>query len=526
MESRRSVVAACALAACALVPRTASAQGPTIGMPHLLEPGSMTSSLGPTPGAGASPFGNAPGAGAMVLSGRPGPSTPHLPFQAFNPPNIVPQLRGITAPPKLAITQVPLYGPLELPESAEVEGPPDGLSLDAAIDRLVRENLDLRAKAMNIPSARADVLTASLRANPIFYSDGQLVPYGRYERARTGGPVQFDVNVSHPVDLSRKRQARTAVAVHTVSVLEAQYQDAVRLQIENLYTAFIDVLAARETIRYAEASIAGLGRVLDVTRTLYRRADATSADVARIQALHEAAIVGRDDAHENLRRTRRVLATLLNVPLAEVDRLEVRGILADLAPEPPPSEELIRIALQSRPDLAAYRLGIERAAADVTLARANRFGDVYVLYQPYTFQNLQPYGQQSPTSWALGVTAPVPVANRNQGAIERARMNVDQSHMELAVRERLVASEVIDAVHEYQVSRAVLKELDRAGIPAGRRLRDDTLVLYRSGELDALAFLRAERGYNELARQYRDALLRHRRSMLSLNTVVGLRILP
>ena len=32
---------------------------------------------------------------------------------------------------------------------------------------------------MEIPQARADVLTASLRANPIFYADTQLVPYGR-----------------------------------------------------------------------------------------------------------------------------------------------------------------------------------------------------------------------------------------------------------------------------------------------------------------------------------------------------------
>ena len=34
-------------------------------------------------------------------------------------------------------------------------------------------------------------------------------------------------------------------------MLEAQYQDAVRLEIDNLYTAFVDVLDARETVRYA-----------------------------------------------------------------------------------------------------------------------------------------------------------------------------------------------------------------------------------------------------------------------------------
>ena len=41
---------------------------------------------------------------------------------------------------------------------------------------MVRCNLELRARAFEIPQARADVLTAGLRANPILYVDGQLVP--------------------------------------------------------------------------------------------------------------------------------------------------------------------------------------------------------------------------------------------------------------------------------------------------------------------------------------------------------------
>ena len=61
------------------------------------------------------------------------------------------------------------------------------------------------------------------------------------------------------------------------------------------------------------------------------------------------------------------------------------------------------------------------------LARANRFADAYLLYQPFTYQNNAPFGTQSATSWALGITVPLPVYNRNQGNIERARINIHQS---------------------------------------------------------------------------------------------------
>src|SRR5439155_9260583 len=104
------------------------------------------------------------------------------------------------------------------------------------------------------------ILNAGLRANPIFYADGQLIPYGRYSRQRPGGQTQYDVNISYPLDLSRKRQNRTMVATAAKRVLEAQYQDAVRLLIDNLYTAYVDVLAARQTLIYARKSYETLGQ--------------------------------------------------------------------------------------------------------------------------------------------------------------------------------------------------------------------------------------------------------------------------
>src|SRR5262249_14838896 len=151
--------------------------------------------------------------------------------------------------------ELPIYGSLALPEGREDEGPPNGLTLDAAIERLVQENIDLRSKFYELPQAEADILTAGLRNNPVFYADSQLIPYGQYSRERPGGPLQYDVNITYPFDVNLKRLARRDVAVRAKRVLEAQYQDAVRLQIDNLYTAYVDVLAARATVTYQQASV-------------------------------------------------------------------------------------------------------------------------------------------------------------------------------------------------------------------------------------------------------------------------------
>ena len=271
-----------------LLVHQASGQGPTLPPGRLDERGDEGSTLGPALGSTGSPLDAGPGGADEVLGGRPGPSVPRVPTEATQPGRRrvgVPEREGITAPPGLPLAEVPLFGPLAIPAGREDEGPPDGLTLDTAIERLVRENLGLRARSFEIPQADADILTASLRANPLLYADSQLIPYGNYSHKRPGGPTQYDVNITYPLDVTHKRRARTLVARRAKRVLEAQYQDAVRLQIDNLYTAYTDVLGARETIRFAEAAREGLGDPARPDPTAVRAGTRTIADVSRIEAL-------------------------------------------------------------------------------------------------------------------------------------------------------------------------------------------------------------------------------------------------
>lgn len=519
--------AATALALACLSPGTARAQAPTLPTGSMGAPGSTRSTLGPLPGAGGNPFGLTPGTDAGFLGGRPGPSFPRVP-SSISTPGGVPTARavGIAMPSRMSLTSVPLYGSLEIPDGAEEEGPGDGLTLDVAIERMLRDNLALQALSWQIPTARADVLQASLRSNPILYADAQLVPYGQHSEAKPGGPPQYDVNINHPVDYSGRRRARTAAAERVVSVVEAQYQDAARIQLDNLYTVFVDVLAARETLRFAKASEAGMLRQVAYYQTLFDKANLTRADVARARGLLEAARVGVIDAEEMVRRTRRTLGLMLNLPAGDASELRVRGRLADVGPDPPPLDELSRIAVESRPDLIARRLGFTRAEADVRLARADRFGEAYVLYQPYTFQDLATTGTKSATSWAFGLTVPVPLFNRNQGGVARTRLNAEQARVEIAAAERRVVAEVRDAERQYNLSKLEAAKIETELLPTAQQMRDDARRLFNRGSISAIEADNVQKEYNQVVRRYRDTLVKHRRSMLSLNTAVGRRCLP
>ena len=203
------------------------------------------SAVGQPLGAAAFPDFGSPS--SAPFSGRSGTMGSHIPASALAAPGVpVFRVRGARPPSPKAFSpwQMPQYGELELPADYVDYGTPGNMDLDAAINLLVSQNLDLMAAKLEIPMAEADVLTANLRANPIFYADKQLIPYGHFSFLRPGGPPQSDVNINYPLDFTFKRAARTASAREAKSVTEAQLQDAVRNQIDNLYTVYEGVVSA------------------------------------------------------------------------------------------------------------------------------------------------------------------------------------------------------------------------------------------------------------------------------------------
>jgi cobalt-zinc-cadmium efflux system outer membrane protein len=522
------------LAFCVLAGR-ASAQAPTVdtSVPGL--PGSSTSLLGPMPGAGGGSFGNLPGAGG-ILGGRAGPFSPKgvptsvtMPGSGPGPTELQMPISG-PQPQPVGPVSVPFAGALEIPGGPEDYGPSDGLTLDRAITITLERSLDLRAKFYEIPMARADILQASLRANPVFYQDGQLLQYRgsstQFSRAAPGGPSQVDTNFTYPLDVSFKRLARTLVAARAERVLEAAYQDAVRNRIDDVYGAYVNALGARQTRLYAVKSVDGWEKMTTLTQNLHEKGQIPLADLNLVKNKLRIARLGSRDAETSYRKAKLALGSLMNLKLDEIAKLDLLGTIRDTAPPPPPAAELQKIALSERPDVASFRLGVSSAEAAVRLAKANAISDIFVLWQPYTFQDNAPYGLRSQISWALGVTVPLPIYNRNQGGIERAKINVTQSQVQLSDSERQLLIDVETAVQEYEVSRRLAEDLRDQVIPDALQVRDAAFRLWTGGETSLLNYLQAQLDYNDVVKQYLDTAIRHRQSMLSLNTTVGRRILP
>ena len=223
-------------------------------------------------------------------------------------------------------------------------------------------------------------------------------------------------------------------------------------------------------------------------------------------------------AEEDLGRTGRVLARMLDLPPEEANRLEVER--SPRLQSIPALADLIPLALKARPDLMALRHGAARAQADVEGATNVAVGsETYFLYQPYTFQ-----GKQSSYN-PLGVNITLPIYKRDQGNLARARINLSQTQIQLATTERQIVLQVEQTHRECESSLAELSRLVKER-DATLQARDLAERRYESGEARLDDVLKALYEYDELDRRNVELLVENRRRTLELNTAVGERILP
>lgn len=435
---------------------------------------------------------------------------------------VPPRSETIPAPMPMSPAALPPGGPLELPASDD-PGPLDGMTLESVILLTIERNQSLRTRFQEIPKADADVLTAGLRGNPLVFGSVDSVPYGSYSPQRPGEPG-YGLTVIQPFDVNNKRGHRIVAAERAKSVTEAQYQDAVRLELDTAATLYTDVLAARETLRYVDASIMGLHDVRRTVAGLVQGQELSSLEVERLDLQIEAAEIARAEALGALATAKRRLALALVLPNPDEVPFEIRGTLHTDTASIPAADELFTIAKQHRPDLRAFFLGVQRASAEIQLAIKERYPDVFVLYTPWGAVDNSALGAQNATSWGISGMASIPLFNRNQGNIRRAELSRSQAEIEVDHLMRQIETEVRQVASEVDIARARAERIETTILPRARRIRDLTMTQVRGGQADMLDYLQAQREYVDVVRQYRDALLDLRRAALRVNTVAGIRI--
>jgi cobalt-zinc-cadmium efflux system outer membrane protein len=403
---------------------------------------------------------------------------------------------------------------------------PAGITLDQAINACLLADPKLRAGWETVTQAQADLLTSSLLPNPTFLADGVLLPFRKNTPDRPVGPPQTDFQLGMPVDwfLFGKRAAAVESARLGVDVSAADYADQVRQRIAAVVAAFFDLLEARAMLDLARQDHDNLKRVESITAERVKLGGVGTVELDRIRLSVFDAQREVRNREVTLAAARSKLRALLG-PYGGDPSLAAAGSLN--VPRPaaaPTSEEALALAEETRPDIISLKRQIARAEASVQSERAKAYPTVTPTLA-LTRQYQKALGVPDAPSWDATLTLSVPLFDRNQGNIAKARSTEAQTALNLQSQLLDLRAEVEQAVDAFRAAYANVTSLDPEQLKAARNVRDKIEAGYKAGGRTLLELLDAEKAYRDANRTYILGQSTYWHALHKLNAAVGKQVL-
>ncbi len=393
------------------------------------------------------------------------------------------------------------------------------VSLDDALRMALQHNHALQALRSTIQQSLAEEITANLRPNPTLGLDAQFLPIfqpDQFSSDYLDQQAQFDAGIGYLFERGKKRQHRLQAARDFTTVVRSQVSDSERQLVFNVGQQFVDVLLAESTLEFAQQDLDSFRKTVDISQERLRVGDMSEGDFLKIklqllqfQTDVSAAKLAKLQSLAALRQ----LLGFESVP----DGYDVQGTL-DYQPVRADLNSLKSLAALNRPDLRAAQQSVTAAESQLALQKANGKQDV-----TGTFNYTHTAGL---STGAFFFNMPLPIFNRNQGEIARARYAITQAQEQASETAQQVSTDVLQAYENLLTNDQIIQLYQGGYVDQARQSRDISEYAYRKGAASLLDYLDAERTYRANQLAYRQALANYMLALEQMRQAVGTRNLP
>jgi len=405
---------------------------------------------------------------------------------------------------------------------------PVRITLDEAVQMALQHNHNLLAMTTTIQQSQAEEITQNLRPNPTLFADWEYLPLGSPSHQNPnlyGGEstsqylhdnTEGDIGVSYLIERGGKRHDRFQAQKDITAQTRSLVADNGRGLTFQVATLFYNTQLAESTLELAEKDFKSFQQTVDISEHQYESGGLSENDylMIKLQLLQfesdvEQAQLARVQSLSDLRQL--LGYESVSADFDVVSSFEYQPVKANL-------DDLQLKALQNRPDLRAAQQGVTAANSQLTLQKAIGHQDVTVQAN-YSHVN----GINAATLYG---SIPLPIFNRNQGEIARARFAITQAQEQEKATNGQALTDVYDAYQGLRSNDKVVLLYISTYLDVATRSRDISEYAYRHGGASLLNFLDAERSYRATQLAYRQALASYLLALEQLREAVGVRVLP
>lgn len=397
---------------------------------------------------------------------------------------------------------------LAAPAAAQAQTPP-ALTLERALELARQRNPELAAAAREQQATEAAIEQAGVLPNPELELAGDNLGN---ERKRDAGDRTASLQISQLIELGGKRDARVRLARTALEVATWESRAKRAEIIARVKQAFHDQLAWQERVALAGDS----ARLADqVAATVARRVQTgkvSPVEETKAQLARAGALVEREQARRELATMRARLGALIGVAVGELG--DAQGELERL--EPLPAFEALAARAPANADLGRWTSEVERRRAGVEAEQAKAVPDVTLR------AGVSRFSAFNDDAFMVGISIPLPVFDRNRGAILESHRRLDKVLEEQRGAQVRWLAELTEAYQRTQAVAVELQLLRESILPGARSAFDAATRGYELGKFGILDVLDAQRALVQARTQQLRALADYWRGASEIERLTGM----
>lgn len=385
----------------------------------------------------------------------------------------------------------------------------DSLTLADALAMTVLQSPELESYSFEIRAREAAALQAGLPVNPELSFELENFAGNKAQDGIAG--AEATVRLSQLLELGGKKQKRAAVGRHSKEVADQEYATARIKLLAETTKAFFSAKAQEEQLALAADLVKSAQSSVRISAALVKAGAATDVEVLRNEVAVGQVEAERERQQGELTAAYELLASFWG------GRRSFSKLSGDLSKitEPLPLDELLSKLPESQDlkRLDAERL--ERQAA-LELERAGAVPDLTVGIGARRFN------EDDSNALLAELSLPLPIFNRNQGAIEEASVRLQKLDAE---RHQALVQLEAELRSSYAAMKGAYQEVTRLGrvvIPKAKTALAGAREGYERGIFRALEVLDAERTLFEVRAQHVRGLETYHRANAEIERILGL----
>jgi cobalt-zinc-cadmium efflux system outer membrane protein len=414
--------------------------------------------------------------------------------------------------------------------------PSRNFSLAACFDKADQENKEIVSARWNLTLAKAGIRSAGAIPNPTFILQTGFGP--SFTQLYTG-QTQL-VGLQEQFLTAGKRSKRIDLAHANYGLAELQLE-ALVFDVHNRVRRAYAELAASEAYEALVESQRVVGfKLLSIAQRRFDAGKAPKSEVLQANLNVVQFDTQRNQAQGRLQQASAALSLIIGEKPERIEVIDVddNGLFklsaerTEIVPSPsrslPALSGLLSTAYGARPDLLAANEQVVVSRRALTLARAQRFPDLFVGsgYTFSTFAKSQPAALVPQPNWLgegvqLTVTTENPVFYQHQGEIQQALGNLRLSERQVDLLKSRIATDIVVGYNEVSVARANIFLFQRDLLPTAADVARLARRGYEVGQTDLARAIIAQQQYQQTLSSYFDAVVAYQNAWADMEKAVG-----